>query len=364
MVDIQMFNGRRAAILENADLRLAVLEGGGHIAAVVDKASGISPLWVPPWPSIEPAAFGPGHREVYGDGADGRLLAGIMGHNLCVDIFGGPSDEEAAAGLTPHGEGSVATYTFDGGGSRLTMQADFPLAQLRFERELELEGRTVRVREVLENVAGTDRPIAWTEHVTLGPPFLERGVTEVRASATRSCVFDRQFGTGDYLQPGAVFDWPHAPRADGGTADLQRYTGASSSSAYTAHLMDQARQDAFFLAYSPRARLVFGYVWRTADFPWMGLWEENHSRTQPPWNGGTMTRGLEFGVSPIPESRREMIDRGRMFGVPTFRWVPARARVAVEYLDPLQPGIVPAGGTRTPGVAGLPDRLCGDDRMW
>ncbi len=38
------------------------------------------------------------------------LLAGIMGHNLCVDIFGGPSDAEAAAGMTPHGEASVVRY--------------------------------------------------------------------------------------------------------------------------------------------------------------------------------------------------------------------------------------------------------------
>ena len=95
--------------------------------------------------------------------------------------------------------------------------------------------------------------------------------------------------------------------------------------------MDPALADAFFVAFSPRARLAFGYVWRTADFPWMGIWEENHSRTQPPWNGGTLTRGMEFGVSPMPESRRAMIDRGRLFGVPTYRWIPARTRVAVEY---------------------------------
>ncbi|HMF60516.1 MAG TPA: hypothetical protein VK595_09095, partial [Vicinamibacterales bacterium] len=60
-------------------------------------------------------------------------------------------------------------------------------------------------------------------------------------------------------------------------------------------------------------------------------WEENHSRTAVPWSGQTLTRGMEFGVSPFPESRRRMIDRGRMFGVPTYRWVPALSRVEVEY---------------------------------
>ncbi len=33
-----------------------------------------------------------------------------MGHNLCLDIFGGPSAEEFAAGLQPHGEASIVPY--------------------------------------------------------------------------------------------------------------------------------------------------------------------------------------------------------------------------------------------------------------
>jgi hypothetical protein len=40
---------------------------------------------------------------------------------------------------------------------------------------------------------------------------------------------------------------------------------------------------------------------------------------------------MEFGVSPIPESRRKMIDRSRLFGVPCFRWLPAKTTVKVEY---------------------------------
>jgi hypothetical protein len=63
----------------------------------------------------------------------------------------------------------------------------------------------------------------------------------------------------------------------------------------------------------------------------MGIWEENHSRTHAPWNGRTLTRGMEFGVSPMPETRRQMIDRGRLFEVPTYRWLPAKSRTEVEY---------------------------------
>ena len=45
----------------------------------------------------------------------------------------------------------------------------------------------------------------------------------------------------------------------------------------------------------------------------------------------TLARGMEFGVSPMPESRREMIDRGKLFGVPTFHLLRAKARTEVEY---------------------------------
>ena len=334
------YHGRRAAAIENGDVRVTMLESGGHIAEVADKRTGVNPLWTPSWPSMDPASYDPLAYPDYGDGVDGSLLAGIMGHNLCLDIFGGPSPDEATAGMPVHGEVSVARFEFTRASDALTACAELPLANLLIERELVLGAGTrgaVRVRETVQNLAGIDKPIGWTEHVTLGPPFLQKGVTEFRASAGRSKVFPRAFGTADYLVPDAEFNWPHAPRAGGGTADLQRMNGAASSSAYTAHLMDQPGDHAFFAAFTPGLGTAFGYVWRRAEFPWLGIWEENHSRTNAPWNGATLTRGFEFGVSPFPETRREMIDRNRLFGVPTYRWVPARGRVSVEYWIVIRP---------------------------
>jgi hypothetical protein len=95
--------------------------------------------------------------------------------------------------------------------------------------------------------------------------------------------------------------------------------------------MDTRQLHAFFVAFSPRLQLAFGYIWKQHDFPWMGIWEENRSRQHAPWNGQTVTRGMEFGVSPFPETRRQMIERQQMFGIPAFRWIPAKTRVEVEY---------------------------------
>src|SRR5262245_8023683 len=325
------YRGRRAATIANGDLRLTVLEEGGHIAEIHDARSGVNPLWTPPWTSVEPSAFDRATHPEFGGAADARLLAGIMGHNLCLDIFGGPSEEEAAAGVTAHGDASVARYEIDTAADRLTMGARLPLAQIQVDRRVTLQGGMVRIQEQIENLCAFDRPIGWTQHVTIGPPFLQRGVTEFRASATRSKVFESRFGDDDYLQPAAEFAWPAAPRTGGGAVDLRRYSDAPRSSAYTAHRMDPARDTAFFVAFVPRLRLAFGYVWKTSDFPWMGIWEENCSRAASPWNGSTLTRGMEFGVSPFPESRRDMVARQSLFDTPAFRWLPARARIAVEY---------------------------------
>jgi hypothetical protein len=333
----QTYRGRRAASIANEDVRVTVLAEGGHIAEVFDNETSVNPLWTPPWPSIEPSTFDPViHGHTYGNGADGKLLAGIMGHNLCLDMFGGPSDDEADAGLTAHGEGSVATYDISHSGDALVMRTMLPLTQLRFERRIELRARAVGIHERVESLCAFDRPIAWTEHVTLGPPFLENGRTQFRLSATRSQVCESQFGVADYLQRGACFDWPHAPRVDGGLADLRVFTRESTSSAFTTHLTDEQADPAFFVAFSPTTRLAFGYVWKRSEFPWVGIWEENHSRTAAPWNGETLTRGMEFGVSPFPETRRQMVDRGPLFATPTFRWLPAHGILEAEYWIVLQ----------------------------
>jgi|YNPMSStandDraft_1061717.scaffolds.fasta_scaffold00352_24 hypothetical protein len=329
-----LYRNRRAYCLENGELRVTVLVEGGHVAEIFDHASGVNPLWTPPWPSMEPSRYDPVLHPEYGRNAESKLLAGIMGHNLCLDIFGPPTEEEAAAGLPVHGEASVAPYRIEVEGDRLRAEAELPEARLRVSRTIRLApgSRVAEFTETVENVSTTDRPVGWTQHVTLGPPFLAKGQTLFRATATRSKVFESDFSQGKgRLKIGAEFDWPWAPHQDGGVVDLRVFTDAPVSGEFTTHLMDPVREHAWFVAWSPAARIAFGYVWRQADFPWMGIWEENYCRLGPPWNGQTLTRGMEFGVSPMPENRRRMIARREMFGVPAFRWIPARTRWEVRY---------------------------------
>lgn len=334
MPEIRYLN-RRAYALENEFLRVVVTVEGGHIAALIDKASGVNPLWTPPWPSIEPSEFDPSqHAELYGNDAESRLLAGILGHNLCMDRFGPPTESEAAAGLVVHGEAPVAVYGFKEGANRLTMSATFPVCQLSFERVLELPpgSHAVTITETVTNFNAADRAIGWTQHVTLGAPFVQPGKTVFRCNATRSKVIESDFTGGKgYMKIGAEFDWPYVPDLAGGLRDMQIYPDLPVSAAYSAHLMNPTQRPAWFAAWNPDMKIGCGYRWDPQDFPWMGIWEENRARTHAPWRGEAITRGMEFGVSPFPETRRAMLERRELFGVPCGRWIPARQKVTVRY---------------------------------
>ena len=220
------------------------------------------------------------------------------------------------------------------GDGEITQSAILPKAEIAFTRRIRLapNGIVVRLSEKVENLTPSDRPIGWTQHVTLGPPFLAQGSTQFQITATRSKVIDGDFNDGTGTQkPGAEFDWPFCPAKNGGTIDMRVFPAEAPSGGFSAHLMDPRLEHAYFVAWSPESKVLIGYIWRRDDFPWLARWEENYLRRQAPWNGRAMTCGMEFGVSPLVESRRAMVTRGSLFGAPAYRWLPAKSILDVEY---------------------------------
>jgi hypothetical protein len=176
----------------------------------------------------------------------------------------------------------------------------------------------MHIRETLENRNAQDRPIAWTQHVTLGPPFLEPGQTEFFATTARRCedANDADQQTGFAGDPKAL---------------RETLSSADCFGGYRAFQMDERESDSYFIAWSPAVETALAYCWKPSDFPWLGIWDENRSRQHRPWNGRVLARGLEFGVSPFPETRKEMIERGRLFDTMTYRWIQAKGRLTVDY---------------------------------
>ena len=193
-----------------------------------------------------------------------------------------------------------------------------------------VEGENViYVESQLENLLGFDRPVNWAEHATIGSPFLESGVTVVDVSGSRSRARPYQGGgagaTQRRLVSGKDFTWPMAPGLDGANVDIRR---APENPHYLDHavtLLDPSRRLEWVTALHPGKRLILGYVFKREEYPWLQYWG-NYPPTQK------MARGMEFSTQPFDVPRREAVSSGAMFDTPTYRWLPAKAKIESRFL--------------------------------
>lgn len=339
----ELLDGRAGIRLKAEWGHVAVTLGGGHICEFVSRAHADgNPLWRPPWKTIDPHRYRAGeHDKTFGPPPDGALLAGIAGHSLSFDYFGPPSAEETLAGLSTHGEAPAALWKVrrEFGGERPGFEygAPLPVSQIEFSRTLSVDPQRpiLYCEESARNLSAADRPISWTEHVTIGPPFLRCGDTLIDMPATRARAIDAGYSERMEIVPDASFDWPHAPCPKGGTSNL-RETPEGRYGRYTAQLIDPALETAYVAASSPWTGLLLLYVFRRADFPWVGNWQESRYRETPPWGGQTFCRGIEFSSTPFAIPRRETIARGPLFGEATYRWLPAKSEARVRFFALLQ----------------------------
>jgi hypothetical protein len=354
------YHGRRAWLLQNSQMKVIITPGGGHIASMTLKSgpgANLNPLWLPPWPSVEPGVWTRSGGK-YGDKPGAQLLSSILGHNLCLDFFGAPSAAETAAGVPVHGEAPCVLWQASSRtGNAITYTAELPLAQMRVRRAIKLgpNAATLWITESVENLSAFDRPFGWQQHPTLGPPFLAPGESYFDMPGTRSLVYPREFSKGERLKRGEEFEWPNAPGANGESVDLRNWPVGRKSSDYTATLIDPAKTWGWFTAINTKQRLLIGYVWPRKDWPWVGNWEENRFRDGKPWLGKGLTRGMEFGTTPFPDSRRDAISLGTLFDTPTYRWIGARQKQTVGYGAFL--------ASIPPGTTGVRDVLVEGNRL-
>jgi hypothetical protein len=322
--------------MDNGRVSLALTVGGGHIAALAHRdRPKLNPLWAPIWKTMEPWQY----RSTDARHCGIRLLAAICGHNLCLGWFGTPSPEEQKAGMGVHGEAPVARWKFTQktlGKERmsLTCGCDLPAARMRFSRTISSrrDSDVIHITESVLSLAACDMPFTICEHVTFGPPFLEKGVTVFDMPATQCRTFPGKFEDPQRLMPDTPFQWPQGPGADGRAVDMRMIrTEDAVSGDFSAQLMNPAREDAWFSALHPQKRLLVAYMWKRRDFPWVGNWEENYSRKAKPWAGKSLARGMEFTNTPFPTGLRAAVDLHTFQGQPTYRWLPAKGRVDLEY---------------------------------
>jgi hypothetical protein len=199
-----------------------------------------------------------------------------------------------------------------------------------FTRTIHLvkDEQVVYVESQLESLLAFDRPINWGEHATIGPPFLELGKTVVDMSAIRGMTrsYESQSANPPHrLADFKEFTWPMAPGVNGETIDVRPAPATTPVGDHTTSLMDPGRELVYVTALHPDRRLLLGYIFKRTDFPWTQLWENYPA-------SGRLARGLEFAVQPFDMPRRDVIQQNTLLGAPTYRWLPAKSSITVNFL--------------------------------
>jgi hypothetical protein len=217
--------------------------------------------------------------------------------------------------MTFHGETGTVNWTQTGsGGDWLELAAELPESHIRLIRRLAIRGTVARFDETATNEAAWDRPVGWCEHVTMGAPFLERGVTTFAASATRG----KPLGSGTSSQQ----RWPRGGE-NGNEIDLSTVRRAKSGGGVNNYLVDPSREIGYFAAFNPKFSLVFGYVFRRAEFPWLNVWES--------YLPEMFTRGMEFSNTPVHGTARALMNEATLWNMPTFEWLHAKGSIHKRY---------------------------------
>ena len=316
------FDGRPSILLRNDKIELTILTRGATLANLVlrDDPEKLSPYW-----NMDRAQRAAGSKPA--------TPAGALGHFLCLDGFGAPSEEERAAGMPFHGEANARQFetveeSANGSGASIAkLKTRLPLAEEDITRTVTLvNGESVAyVNTEVENLLAIDHPISWAEHATTGPPFLSPGNTIIDIPGTKCRVRPEKAGSTGKLAYEKDFVWPMAPLTKGGSINLTTVPANETSIDLATCLIDPVRTYGYVTVLRPDKHLLFGYVFRRAEFPWLMSWM-NYT------GDARAARGVEFSTQPFDVSHRETVDVHEMFGAPTYKWLPAKAKIHASFL--------------------------------
>lgn len=285
----------------------------------------INPLWQPNWPAADASelpwdgALTKQHNWEktipYGGNPEAPLLAGIVGHNLCLDRFGAPHPGE----VKPlHGEAGVIRWQLlSSSASQVTFGTTLTAAKLQISRSFSLNGNEARVQTSVKPVADVPTEVEWCEHVTIGDPFMDG--CEVKAAISHA-----------WNWPGEIHDHFRfkelGPLAEILPAEKAlAVPPASDATPYGDVIGSQVVQPWFEVVNKTLGKKL-RYEWDIASFPWLCLWLEHRCRTMPPWNSHARARGFEFSSKPFPEGQPPASRAMTFNGVNTKLVIPATGK--------------------------------------
>jgi hypothetical protein len=288
MASAAQAQGQRPEItVGNGKAEVRIDKGGGSIVGFQFKDQKLNPLaWANQGPVNENRA---------------------MAHFVCLDRWGQPSEAELKNGMPFHGEATRVMWQAEGTASRAKMSASLPMAGLDIQRAIEMHssGAVFEVRESVTNRNKLGRPYNMVQHPTIGPPFLDETVV-VDSNARRG--FAQSSPMPNPEEPS--FYWPQALK-DGQVVNLRHLTNDPDPNVVSFVVEDEI---GWVTAANPGKGLLLGYIWKTAEYPWLNIWRHVE-------NGKPLARGLEFGTTGLHQPFGALLKKGRIFGRPLTAWI-------------------------------------------
>ena len=293
---------RPSLTLESGIAQVDIDLGGGSISSFTLGPGGVNPL---SWDSLRP-----------GSSAAQAAAPRSMGHFLCLDRWGPPTEAEQARGMGFHGEAPRVWWEVahspvaKDGWVEAEMSAALPLAGLTVSRKIRLmESEAVfTATEAVTNTRHLGRIYNLVQHPSIGSPFLDES-TIVDSNATRGFMQDRPLPNPEETEA----QWPNAIRLDGESVDL-RYLKDDHSPPVVSFAIDS--EYGWIVASSPNSELLIGYLWRSEEHPWVNVWRNVR-------DGKPRARGLEFGTTGLHQPGPVLVEKGKIFDRPLFRFIDA-----------------------------------------
>ncbi len=303
------FEGRNLIRLETDLTAVSVDLGGGAIVDFHIKGHNLNPLT---WNHPQPGDTAP--RE--------------MGHFICLDRWGAGTETEIANGMPWHGEASKSNWNVvaqplqRGGKVAAEISCDLEMAGLTVNRTLSLsENESVLyVTESITNVNKLGRIYNIVQHATFGPPFLDE-----------TTVFDTDVVKG-FAQGGRmptpeepVLYWPRA-LYNGELADFRSLKAETRGPGVVSFALDETEEYGWATACNATKGLMTGYIWKTAEYPWLNMWRNIQ-------DGKPFSFGFEFGTTGLHRPYPVLVTKNSIFGRRLFEYIDAGETIEKSYTN-------------------------------
>lgn len=249
----------------------------------------------------------------------------FMGHFVCFDRWGPPSEGEKANGFIHHGEVNTINWTSltepdkNGGILTCSMRCVLPMGRLQLTRKIEMpeDEPVFIVTEEIKNLNKYGRMFNIVQHVTIASPFLDKS-TLFDNNAEKGFE-DKEDGSLNQEEP--VLRWPEAIH-NGEKISLRQFK--SEWPRVCSFVYNQNDKYGWVTASNPGKNLMIGYIWEIEDYPWINFWRSME-------NGFPMALGMEFGTTGLHEPFPVLAKKGKIFDRNIYDFVDANEVISKSF---------------------------------